>query len=82
MRGDLENNTNNVDDTTDDDSPATTNGVGDITSDDSTEESTGRENRSDERVVGTREGGVASALNDLDEDGRTSDTVDVTCTTC
>jgi hypothetical protein len=82
VRGNLENNTDDVDGTSNDDSPTTTNGVGDITSDESTEESTGRENGSDERVVGTSEGGCASTLNDLDEDGRTSDTVDVTYSDC
>jgi hypothetical protein len=78
VRGDLKNDTDNVDSATDDDSPTTTDGVGDITGDDSTEESTGRENSSDERVVGTRESIVASALDELDEDRRTGDTVDVT----
>ena len=77
---DLENDTNDVDHATDDDSPTTTNGVSDITSDDGSEEGTGREDRSDERVVGTAERGLTSALNDLDEDGGTGDTVDVTYT--
>lgn len=82
VRGNLKNNTDHVDSATHDDSPATTNGISDITSDDGSEESTGRENRSDERVVGTREGGCASTLDELDEDGRTSDTVDVTYINC
>ena len=82
MGGDLENNTDDVDSATDDDSPATTDGVSDITGDDSTEEGTGREDRSDERVVGAGESGLTSALNELDEDGRTSNTVDVTCVVC
>jgi len=78
VRGDLENDTDNVDSATNDDSPATTDGVGDITSDNSTEEGTGREDRSNERVVRTGESIVASALDELDEDRRTGDTVDVT----
>ena len=80
--GDLENNTDDVDSATDDDSPATTDGVSDITGDDSTEEGTGREDRSDERVVRTGESGNASALNELDEDRRTGNTVDVTFVVC
>ena len=80
--GDLENNTDNVDGATDDDGPATTDGVSDITGDDSTEEGTGREDRSDERVVRTGESGNASALNELDEDRRTGNTVDVTFVVC
>jgi hypothetical protein len=78
VRGNLKNNSDDVDEATDDDSPATTNGISNITSDDSSEEGTGRENGSDERVVGTRESLYARTLNELDEDGRTSDTVDVT----
>jgi hypothetical protein len=80
--GDLENNTDDVDEATNDDGPATTDGVSDITGNDSTEEGTGREDRSDERVVGTGESGLTSALNELDEDGRTSNTVDITCVVC
>jgi hypothetical protein len=80
--GDLENDTDDVDKTTDDDSPATTDGVGDITSDDGTEEGTGRENSSNERVVRTGERIVASALDQVDEDGGTGDTVDVTWSMC
>jgi hypothetical protein len=79
---DLENDTDNVDETTNDDGPATTDGVGDITSDDGTEEGTGRENSSNERVVRTGERIVASALDQVDEDGRTGDTVDVTWGMC
>mgnify|MGYP006953142671 CR=1 FL=1 len=82
VRGDLENNTDDVDKAADDDSPATTDGVSDITSDDGAEEGTGGEDRSDERVVRTAESGCASTLDELDEDGRTGNTVDVTCFVC
>jgi hypothetical protein len=82
VRGDLENDTDDVDSATNDDSPTTTDSVGNITGDDSTEEGTSRENSSDERVVRAGESIVASALDELDEDGRTGDTVDVTWIMC
>ena len=82
MGGDLKNNTDDVDSATNDDSPATTDGVSDITGDDSTEEGTGREDRSDERVVRTGESGNAGALNELDENRRAGNTVDVTFVVC
>lgn len=80
--------TNDVDTASHDDSPLATNDVGHVAGNESTEESTSRENRSDQREVATGEGSrLASgelgidegiALNKADEDLRASDTVDVT----
>lgn len=80
--------TNDVDNATSDDGPLATNDVGGVTSDESTEESTSREDRSDERQVaalerGSQAGGllgedVGFTLDEGDEDAGASDTVDVT----
>jgi len=75
---DLKNNTDDVDQATDTDSVLATKDFGDITGDEGTEESTGREDRDDQRVVGAGKHGLASTLNSLDEDRRGSNTVDVT----
>jgi hypothetical protein len=79
----LNDNTNHVDQAAHDDSPFTSNAVRDITSDDGTEESTGRENRDDERGVGRTDSiwdraiGVET-LDVLNEERGWQDTVDVT----
>jgi hypothetical protein len=80
--------TNDVDNATSDDSPLATDDIGGVTSDESTEESTSREDRSDERQVAALEGGsqaggllgedVGLTLDEGDEDAGASDTVDVT----
>jgi len=48
----LDDDTDGIDDTASNDSPFTSNAIGNITSDDGTEESTGRQDRDDERSVG------------------------------
>jgi len=80
--------TDSVDTATENDGPLATNDVGGVTSDESTEESTSREDRSDERQVAALEddrqvgckqvGDVFFTLDQSDEDLGTSDTVDVT----
>jgi hypothetical protein len=54
-RGDLQGDTNHEDTATADDGSTTTKPIGKITGDDGTEKGTGRENRSDERLVGGRD---------------------------
>ena len=74
----LDYNTNHVDDSTDNDSPLAADPVGDITGNDGTEEGTARQDGGDERGVALAEGLGANALDGLDEDLGTVDTVDVT----
>ena len=76
---DLKNDTDDVDEATNDDSVLATEDFGDITGDDSTEKGTGREDRDDKRVVGRGQGiEWATRLHSADEDTGGSDTVDVT----
>jgi hypothetical protein len=78
MRGDLKDNADDVDDATDDDCIATTNEVGAVTSNECTEESAGGQDGDDERLVWTGECGGIGTFDDMDEDWRASNTVDVT----
>jgi hypothetical protein len=78
MGGDLKDNTDDVDDATDDDCIATTNEVGAVTSNECTEESAGGQDGDDERLVWTGECGGIGTFDDMDEDWRASNTVDVT----
>ena len=78
--------TDNVDGTTDYNSPLATNDVGDITGDEGTDESTSGKNRDDERGVAGADStagcgktiGANGALNLLDEERGVENTVDVT----
>jgi hypothetical protein len=74
----LDDDTDHVDDSTEDDSPLAADVVGQITGDDGAEESTSRENGGDEGLVALAQRLGTLALNGLDEDLGTVDTVDVT----
>ncbi len=81
----LNNDTDHVDQTSENDSPFATNAIRDITSDDSTEESTSGQDRDDEGGVGGTESDlliddllVWAVLDVGDEERRWQDTVDVT----
>lgn len=75
---DLDNDTTDVDQATDDDSPLAANELGDISSNDGSEEGTGRQDRGDQRQVGIGEGSGRGTLDSLVEGRRARDTVDVT----
>ena len=77
-RGDLENNSDQIDDTSCNDGPLAADDIGSVTSNDGTEESTSGKDRDDERGVRTGDGGGANAFNVLNEVRRVQDTVDVT----
>jgi hypothetical protein len=81
--------TNNVDETADNDSPLAADDVGKVTSNEGTDESTGRQNRDNERCVATTDGASATrgvqaigasttALDLLDEERGVENTVNVT----
>jgi hypothetical protein len=77
MGGNLKDNTDNVDEATDDDCSATTNEVGAVTSNECTEEGAGGQDGDDERLVRAAECLGIGTFNDVDEDCRASNTVDV-----
>ena len=77
MGSNLEDDTDNVDTTANDNSVASTNQIGGVTSDECAKESTSGEDRDDQRVVRTAESCSIRAFDDGDEDGRASDTIDV-----
>ena len=81
--------TNDVDETANNDSPLAADDVGKVTSDEGTDESTGRQNRDNERGVATTDGASATrgvqpigagttALDLLDEERGVENTVNVT----
>lgn len=81
--------TNDVDETANNDSPLAADDVGKVTSDEGTNESTGRQNRDNERGVATTDGASAprgvqpigagtTALDLLDEERGVENTVNVT----
>lgn len=75
--GDLDDDTKEVDETTDNNSPLAADELGDISSDESSKEGTGRQDRGDQRQVGIGEGGSTVALDGLVEDLGARDAVDV-----
>lgn len=74
----LDNDSEHVDATADDDGPLSANPVGNITSDQGTEEGTAGQDRGNQGGVAVGELGGEGALDGLVEDGRAVDTVDVT----
>lgn len=76
--GDLDNNTDNVDETTNDDGPLAANELGNVTGDEGAEEGTGRENGDNQGLVGLAEGRGGGTVDGADEGAGTRDTVDVT----
>lgn len=78
MGGDLKDNADDVDDATDDDCIATANEVGAVTSNECAKERAGGQDGDDERLVWTAECSGFGAFDDMDEDCRASNTVDVT----
>lgn len=74
----LDDNTDHVDTATHDDSPFAANDLGAIATDESAEEGTSREDRDDERSVGSADSSGIVTNNSSDEEGRRETTVDVT----
>ena len=77
MAGRLEDHSDYVDDAASDNRRATTNYISTVTSNDCTEESASGQDGDDERVVSTCKQFGRGTFDDVDEDCRTSDTVDV-----
>ena len=75
--GDLDGNTNDVDEAADDDGPFAADDVGDVASNDCAEEGTAGQDRGDQRLVGRGERCRSGALDDGNELGEAIDTVDV-----
>jgi hypothetical protein len=78
MGGDLKDNSDDVDQATDDDCGTTTNEVGEVSSNECTKESAGGQDGDDERLVWTGERGGIGTFDDVDEDCGASNTVNVT----
>jgi len=73
----LDYDTDEVDNAAHDDGPFAAHHISQITGDDGAEESTSREDRDDQRLVGRRQLGSIGAFDGLDEDGGAIDTVDI-----
>ena len=77
MAGDhLNNDTEDINGTADDNSPFTTNSLCHISGSDGAKEGSGREDGDDERVVGRGEGGL-TRINQVDEHSGAGDTIDI-----